>query len=88
MRLVVSTCNKHTIVDVIITNTYVLLTGRTLNMYGLVVLVSVLMAIKVHGHFTLLKLKASNHLTVHVVPISALHGNSKDWHRSSRQIGH
>ncbi|KAL5467071.1 hypothetical protein EMCRGX_G031248 [Ephydatia muelleri] len=40
------------------------------------------------GHFTLLQLKTSSHLTIHVVHTSALHGSSNGWHRSSRQISH
>eukprot|EP00731_Ephydatia_muelleri_P036174 Em0210g4a len=43
---------------------------------------------KQQGHFTLLQLKTSNHLTIHVVHTSALHGSSNGWHRSSRQIRH
>ena len=31
---------------------------------------------KQQGHFTLLQLKTSNHLTIHVVHTSALHGSS------------
>ena len=39
---------------------------------------------KQQGHFPLLQLKASNHLTIYVVHTSALHGSSKGWYRSSR----
>ena len=42
---------------------------------------------KQQGHFTLLQLKTSNHLTIHVVH-TGLHGSSNGWHRSSRQIRH
>ena len=88
---------RITIMDVVITNTYVLLTGRTLNVYVLQEYHDDWQCwfqcygnkgASTKGHFTLLQLKTSNHLTIHVVHTSALHGSSNGWHRSSRQIRH